>query len=465
MNSLFTRFIAFDTSNTPSGEAEAEYKPDVTIYERKGEPPTGAITSFQTMEMFVEFKHGNSADPFVTNDEFFPKMFNNTCANRGQIALYSTRQQAYQFRTSIFSVGIFGSVARLFRWDRTGCQVTVPIDYSTKDGNLQLVEFFLRIDRMADDPEGRGWDPTVKDATAKEIEDFAEAVKVVCEGRPGPERRKTRGRKKEEEGDERMPDPMFCKLVESVGDPSKYPRRKVSVLDRNVSRDYIVGRPTCVLKAPTGRATRGFVAMSVKTKKLVFLKDSWRPDIDGIKPEDHWYRLLRSKKRGCMKNIGAYSHGSDVYATRGFVKCSDKRQRTITHLYAVGLGGVGAMLGYVHHRVVQSELYLPLEMFRDSKHLTKIMYDIAKGAFLRIPSPFLSFSKLTSFIAIEHVHGVGIFHRDLSIGNIMIDVNGNGRLIDFDLARFMDETGARQTMRTVSLQLCIHVGPAVDDDL
>ena len=33
----------------------------------------------------------------------------------------------------------------------------------------------------------------------------------------------------------------------------------------------------------------------------------------------------------------------------------------------------------------------------------------------------------------------------------MIDVNGNGRLIDFDLARLKDETGARQTMRTVSL--------------
>ena len=35
----------------------------------------------------------------------------------------------------------------------------------------------------------------------------------------------------------------------------------------------------------------------------------------------------------------------------------------------------------------------------------------------------------------------------------MIDVNGNGRLIDFDLARLRDETGARQTMRTVSFRL------------
>jgi len=335
------------------------------------------------MEMFVEFKHGNSADPFATEDKFFPKLFNNTSSTRGQIALYSTRQQAYQFRTSIFTVGIFGKVARLFRWDRTGCQVTLPIDYSTDRGNRRLTEFFLRLDRMADDPEARGWDPTVKDATAKEIEEFTEAVKTACNRQPEPEQRKTRGRKKQAEGDKVM-DPMLCGLVESVGDPSEYPRRKISIPDGKVRKDYIVGRPTSVLKSPTGRATRGFVAMSVKTKELVFLKDSWRPDVEGIQPEDHWYRLLRKGKRGGGKNIGAFSHGSDVYATRKLVKCPDKKQRTITHLYAVDHGRLEVMTGYIHHRVVQSELYLPLEMFRGSKHLTKIMYDIAKGEFPRI---------------------------------------------------------------------------------
>ncbi|KAF9644698.1 hypothetical protein BDM02DRAFT_3149965, partial [Thelephora ganbajun] len=394
------------------------------------------------MEMFVEFKHGNSADPFATEGTFFPKLFNNTCASRGQIVLYSTRQQAYQFRTSIFTVGIFGNIARLFRWDRTGCQVTVPVDYSTDKGNRQLTEFFLRLDLMADDPEARGWDPTVKDATAEEVKDFAEAVKTACEGRLEPERRKARGRRKEVEGIKKVADPMLCRLVESVGDPSEYPRRKVSILDDKVRRDYIVGRPTSVLKAPTGRATRGFVAMSVKTKKLVFLKDSWRPDVDGIQAEDHWYQLLR-RKRGGMKHIGAYSHGSDVYATRKFDRCPDRKQRTITHLYAKEHGRVEAMMGYIHHRVVQSELYLPLEMFRDSKHLTSIMYDIAK--------------------ALEHVHEAGIFHRDLSIGNIMIDAKGKGRLIDFDMARLKDETGARQTMRTVDLGLPF-IRPSADHD-
>lgn len=374
VNSIFTRFIAFNTSNIPSGEAEAEYKPDVTIYKRDGEQPLKrATTSFQTMEMFVEFKHGKSADPFATDDNIFPKIFNNTRVIRGQITLYSTRQQAYQFRTSLFNVGIFGKVARLFRWDRTGCQVTEPIEYSTKKGNRQLVEFFQRLDQLADKPEARGWDPTVEDAKTSEAEDFNNAVGAIC-------RTRTRTAAK---GGGKTTVPLFHGLTESIGDPNKYLRRKVKVGDRNSnSKFYIVGRPVSVLKAPTGRASRGFVAMAVDTKRLVFLKDSWRPDIKGILPESHWYDRLRKEKSGGMKFIGAYSRGSDVFATKEFIKCTDHRQRTLTHLF--GHQQTESMIGYIHHRVIESELYLPLKMFRNSKHLTEIMGDTINGTLFQV---------------------------------------------------------------------------------
>jgi len=76
---LFTRFAAFDTSNTPSGEAEAEYRPDVTIYEKEGGMSTQKIMAFQMMEMFVEFKHGSSTDPFAT-EENSSRSFSTTLA-------------------------------------------------------------------------------------------------------------------------------------------------------------------------------------------------------------------------------------------------------------------------------------------------------------------------------------------------------------------------------------------------
>jgi serine/threonine protein kinase len=69
-------------------------------------------------------------------------------------------------------------------------------------------------------------------------------------------------------------------------------------------------------------------------------------------------------------------------------------------------------------------------------------------------SPSVS-SALTLIIALEYVHEQGVFHRDLSLGNVMIDDEGHGRLIDFDLARLREERGARQSMRTVSVQFCL----------
>ena len=37
------------------------------------------------------------------------------------------------------------------------------------------------------------------------------------------------------------------------------------------------------------------------------------------------------------------------------------------------------MIGYTHYRTVEPEFYIPPEMFKDSKNLTQIMYDIILG--------------------------------------------------------------------------------------
>ena len=109
--------------------------------------------------------------------------------------------------------------------------------------------------------------------------------------------------------------------------------------------------------------------MDKETKRLVFLKDSWRLDMDGIESEDHWYRRLEGGI-----NIAAFSHGSNVaYPSRR------KVQRTITQDYSVKYCNIEGMMGYIHYRTVQSEFYIPLKMFKDSKNLTQIMYDTILG--------------------------------------------------------------------------------------
>ena len=53
-------------------------------------------------------------------------------------------------------------------------------------------------------------------------------------------------------------------------------------------------------------------------------------------------------------------------------------------------------------------------------------------------------------LAIKDLYDRGILHRDISVVNIMITVDGKGRLIDLDMARDRDDVGAWLTVRTVS---------------
>lgn len=319
------------------------------------------------MELFVEFKRESSSDPFTDTDEPdctepFQKLFDTTCATRGQMTLYSTRMQMYQFRTCVFSVGIFGRVARLFRWDRAGAIVSAPIKYSVA-GNRELIEFFYRFNLM--NRTQRGWDPTVCDATVEETVAFTRAIRAIAgEGNTA----------------------LLKSLLESVGEPADYPRRKVNVVSCAGQRgSYIVGRSSVAAKSPTGRATRGFVAMDTETEKLVFLKDSWRLNVDGVKSEGHWYKRLKGGR-----NIAAFLHGSDV----GYSKKKGKvcLQRTITQNYSKRYCNIQRMMGYIHYRTVQSEFYIPLKMFKDSKHLTQIMYDIILGEFFFLGCPVFYYS-------------------------------------------------------------------------
>ena len=64
--------------------------------------------------------------------------------------------------------------------------------------------------------------------------------------------------------------------------------------------------------------------------------------------------------------------------------CPDKKQRTITHLYAKAHQRRDTMMQYIHHRIIHSELYIPLEMSKSSEQLVDVMCDITKGVFLSV---------------------------------------------------------------------------------
>ena len=61
--------------------------------------------------------------------------------------------------------------------------------------------------------------------------------------------------------------------------------------------------------SPTGRATEGYESFDLLTKKLVFLKDSWRYVADGVHREGETYEILAQVQ---VPNIPHVLYSGDV---------------------------------------------------------------------------------------------------------------------------------------------------------
>ena len=345
------------------------------------------------MEMFVGFRRGGESDPFNTGDKDprFERLPETACETRGQIILYFTTQQTWQFHNWTFSIGIFGNIARLFRWDRAGAIVSDPIPYC-KEGNRDSLDFLRRFDMM--DRIQRGWDPMGFDATLEETTALEKAVKGIVE--KGPEEATAFEKAIKDVAEEGQG--VFLKSpFATVGNGVKYPRKRIKIPEPDGEGErvvsYIVGRSIERAKSPTGRATRGFVAMSMDTKRLVSLKDSWCPNLSGMKGEGQWFQKLKGER-----NVSAFLQGSDVVVRRRGNRDSgsDLIQHTLTNAHSKKPPGMQKLMGYIHYWTVQCEFYVPLDMFRDSKHLTEIIRNIANGASL------FSFVRVHYSIALSH---------------------------------------------------------------
>ncbi|KAI0089841.1 hypothetical protein BDY19DRAFT_905574 [Irpex rosettiformis] len=210
-----------------------------------------------------------------------------------------------------------------------------------------------------------------------------------------------------------------------------YPAYKVRVVDQATKEEseYIVCRPFVDDSDLCGRATRGYLAWGVNQQKLVFLKDAWRAEgVDGTLSEAEAYTILRGLNLESLTPLLPVIYASgDVYLSDGTPQCTltqdlaDPRYQSSQY--------TGEWLGkHTRHRVVQ-EIALPLRMVRNAKDLLKAIRNTLE--------------------VIKLVHKEGhILHRDISLGNIMLNTDFEGILNDWDLAIHTDEAKKGSSSRT-----------------
>ncbi|OJT07269.1 hypothetical protein TRAPUB_1866 [Trametes pubescens] len=263
-----------------------------------------------------------------------------------------------------------------------------------------------------------------------------------------------------------------------------WPRYKLRV--GKEERVFLVGKPIFFSSSMFGRATRGYVAVDAKTRRFVFLKDSWRPFYAGVDPEGTYLKmfsndpLLIVPAYLCDGDVGAQTAYTALYEGDPGRRIRDIRRRRVVQVKAADSAeGAGhkkrsreagdleespqdipaaaepapsetedTLRHHIHYRIVVKDVCLPFDKFRSTRELVRLIYNCIA----------------THYWAYTKYH---LLHRDISCGNVLIlprhvMVNGKetvewrGVLTDWELAKTVPKDGtddkARQPERTGTWQ-------------
>ncbi|EKM56998.1 uncharacterized protein PHACADRAFT_208163 [Phanerochaete carnosa HHB-10118-sp] len=383
---------------------EVDHRPDLAryvininaakaAYGRKVRRPDDsniARCAWAWMSSFVEIKNEAEASGFHfsdTRDENGELLFLRDSEDgkiaRAQFIKYATEAMLRQHRTHYYSIYIAGMSARVFRWDRVGCLVTEPIDLR-HDYNA----FLDLLHCLATANDDYGADQTVERATEADILPVRlyESDNVDLE----------------EYRDMMLDDPEVYPIYKV-----KCPAVSVDGTDiEGTEKTYLVGRYAFGHYSIFGRCTRGYAAFNLEDKRFVWFKDQWRCVTRPYTELDAYVRLHAHN----VSFIATPVAGGDI-----------DDQLTISQQHMTHLSEEWRPSVRVHTRLVTKEVGKLLESYTDSPDLLRICRH--------------------AFIAHQRAYQLArILHRDISIGNIMINVEtGYGFLNDWDLCKYRED--------------------------
>lgn len=119
--------------------------------------------------------------------------------------------------------------------------------------------------------------------------------------------------------------------------------------------------------SPTGRGTKGFIAIDIDHHQIVFLKDYWCPDFAGIHPELETYARLREFK---VQYVATALAGGTVVGSDGQPQTTMAQEvlKTMPRDQHVAVPPKA-----FHYRFVVREIGQPLEEYQHSSQLWDIL--------------------------------------------------------------------------------------------
>ncbi|KZT18262.1 hypothetical protein NEOLEDRAFT_193645 [Neolentinus lepideus HHB14362 ss-1] len=342
------------------------------------------------------------------------KMNTEQVNNWTQIQEYAVSAFRSVPRCFLLAIGIFGDMARLFRWDRSSVIASRSFPYKTQPE--PLLKFVIGLALYANG----GIDATL---TASVLEAERELVSKAY--RRGQE-------------DNLLPpgsyqsDPPGCSLAQSSMRISVPSSTEGGMPDTYVT----LGQPLFCSKSIFGRGTRVWIATKIchgddGDAPMVVIKDYWR--------ESHrWAEgdVYRAIYRGRTKTFGVarFSHDYDIDDSP-----DDTVHRSSGARLNQGIAGILPSLAgnqkdrqrfkeLVHHRVILLSIGIPLWRFNSTRILLESIRD--------------------AIIGHNNMCEQGVLHRDISASNIMISADvkaedgAKGFIIDPEYAVDLRAPGA-----------------------
>ncbi|GJE86556.1 hypothetical protein PsYK624_026360 [Phanerochaete sordida] len=319
------------------------------------------------------FSMASEADDDAECDTSFRKKLPTSKTARTQHSHSPAQIMLRQHRTHVFTVHISATAARVYRWDRAGCISTGPIHLVSAAS-----DFFDILYCMArQDSYGWGQDPTVVRASKEEVALFKsfDPSNVHLQAHKDAIFKNT------------LLHPIYKVECEEIstehGSSQRLPR----------SRAFLIGKSFSKHGKPLGRSTRGYIAFDLAARKVCFLKDQWRIQVDT--PELEVYARLH---RHNVEWIATPIAGGDVPG-----RLRKSFQTTRYHELAQASPKVRKSRVLVHTRLVTKEVGRPLDTYKSGSELLNVI----------------------TFAVVAHQQAwkkAEVLHGDISTGNIMIDV-------------------------------------------